>query len=152
MIIVTDQGFKEDDRPAKLEAGTYREITVDDLSQGLDGPPAQTSLVLQPGDNVEAASAFLDRLSNIVVAFPSSADGRGFSMARRLRRLGYDGQLIAQGHVIADQYAHARRCGFDVVAIDEALAQRQPEAQWTSQTARINVTYQNRLQQAAEIA
>tara|TARA_R100000750_G_C2332893_1_gene90868 strand:- start:1036 stop:1236 length:201 start_codon:yes stop_codon:yes gene_type:complete len=47
-----------------------------------------------------------------------------------LRLRGYKGQLRARGHVIADQYAMARRAGFDEVEIDEALAQRQPQDQW----------------------
>jgi|GEM_PF-516560 len=38
--------------------------------------------------------------------------------------------LRAKGHVIADQYAMARRSGFDEIEIDNALAARQPEAQW----------------------
>jgi hypothetical protein len=32
--------------------------------------------------------------------------------------------------VIADQYAMARRSGFDEVEISDDLAARQPEAQW----------------------
>lgn len=74
-----------------------------------------------------------DRLTAIPmirIAFPSSADGRGFSIARRLRLMGYTGTLRAFGHVIADQYAMARRSGFDEVEIDDALAARQPETQW----------------------
>jgi uncharacterized protein (DUF934 family) len=66
----------------------------------------------------------------IRVAFPSSADGRGFTLARLLRLKGYKGRLRAHGHVLADQYAMARRCGFDEIEIDEALAARQPEEQW----------------------
>ena len=64
------------------------------------------------------------------IAFPSFADGRGFTLARLLRLQGYAGRLRASGHVIADQYAMARRAGFDEVEIDEALAARQPEDQW----------------------
>ena len=40
------------------------------------------------------------------------------------------GRLRARGHVIADQYAMARRAGFDEVEIDAELAERQPEDQW----------------------
>ena len=62
--------------------------------------------------------------------FPSAADGRGYSIARQLRLMGYTGRLRARGHVIADQYAMARRSGFDEVEISDALAARQPEADW----------------------
>ncbi|THH38830.1 DUF934 domain-containing protein [Aliishimia ponticola] len=64
------------------------------------------------------------------IAFPSSADGRGFTIARMLRLRGYTGRLRAHGHVIADQYAMARRVGFDEVEVTDEIAQRQPEAQW----------------------
>jgi uncharacterized protein (DUF934 family) len=45
---------------------------------------------------------------------------------------GYVGELRATGPVIADQYAMARRVGFDSVEIPDDLAQRQPQAQWIS--------------------
>ncbi|MBW0157849.1 DUF934 domain-containing protein [Sedimentimonas flavescens] len=64
------------------------------------------------------------------VAFPAFSDGRGFTLGRRLRALGFTGRLRAAGHVIADQYAMARRSGFDEVEISDELAARQPEAQW----------------------
>ncbi|MGI3185549.1 DUF934 domain-containing protein [Nioella aestuarii] len=64
------------------------------------------------------------------IDFPSFADGRGFTLARRLRQMGFTGHLRAKGHVLADQYAMARRSGFDDVEIDRALATRQPEDQW----------------------
>jgi uncharacterized protein (DUF934 family) len=66
----------------------------------------------------------------IRVSFPAFSDGRGFTLARHLRGLGYAGRLRATGHIIADQYAMARRCGFDEVEIADDLAARQPEAQW----------------------
>lgn len=66
----------------------------------------------------------------IAVEFPSTVDGRGFSLARRLRALGYEGKLRATGRLIADQYAMARRVGFDEVEIDADLAKRQPQEQW----------------------
>ena len=50
--------------------------------------------------------------------------------ARQLRLAGYKGRLRAKGHVISDQYAMARRSGFDEVEISDDLATRQPEAEW----------------------
>ncbi|MEP0247052.1 MAG: DUF934 domain-containing protein, partial [Roseobacter sp.] len=75
----------------------------------------------------------------------SSADGRGFTIARALRLRGYTGRLRARGHVLADQYAMARRCGFDEVEIDSALAERQPESQWQFRANWQAHDYQNRL-------
>ena len=103
-VVVTDAGFGPDDGA----------LDWTDL-------PADT--------DPDALGRFLN-LPAIRVPFGSFADGRGFTLAARLRRLGYGGRLRAQGHVLADQYAMARRAGFDEVAIDPALAARQPEGQW----------------------
>ena len=78
----------------------------------------------------EAMSTFLPKLSVIVLPFPAFSDGRGFTLARHLRTNGYTGRLRAAGHVIADQYAMARRSGFDEVEISDDLAARQPARQW----------------------
>lgn len=66
----------------------------------------------------------------IRIDFPSFADGRGFTLAKMLRLSGFKGRLRANGHVIADQYAMARRSGFDEVSISDELAARQPAEQW----------------------
>jgi uncharacterized protein (DUF934 family) len=66
----------------------------------------------------------------IRIDFPSFADGRGFTLAKILRLAGFKGRLRANGHVIADQYAMARRSGFDEVSVSDDLAARQPEPQW----------------------
>ena len=81
-------------------------------------------------DQPEALIPYLADLTLIRVAFPAFSDGRAFTVARRLRVLGYKGHLRALGPVIADQYAMARRVGFDDVEIPDELAARQPEAQW----------------------
>lgn len=104
-VIVRDDGFHADD---------YQGETLD-IAQ--DTAP-------------EALPAGFDGVGMIRVAFPAASDGRGFTLARHLRARGYAGRLRAKGHVIADQYAMARRCGFDEVEISDELAARQPEDQW----------------------
>ncbi|MCY4335122.1 MAG: DUF934 domain-containing protein [Litoreibacter sp.] len=106
-----------------------------------------------PGNSVDLASdadpaGLSNKLSNIAmirVDFPSSADGRGFTIARRLRLMGYKGRLRASGHVLADQYAMARRSGFDEVEIPDDLAARQPEDQWLARADWKSHSYQMRL-------
>ncbi|MFM2355412.1 MAG: hypothetical protein RLZZ528_1148 [Pseudomonadota bacterium] len=78
----------------------------------------------------EALPRDFDGVGLVKVAFPSFSDGRGFTLARLLRLNGYTGRLRAVGHVIADQYAMARRSGFDEVEISDDLAARQPAEQW----------------------
>ena len=109
-------------------------------------PNAVPDMTLEPdavADEVDFAGADL-----IAIRFPTSADGRGNSVAKRLRLLGYRGRLRASGHVLADQYPLALRCGFDEVEIDEALAERMPEAQWTEALGRVRANYQDRLKRA----
>lgn len=114
-VIVTDTGFAADDHNAPFialgEAAGETAILI----------PSNTN----PADLPKALCA-----SIIAVEFPSFADGRGFTLAAQLRRLGFKGRLRAQGHVICEQYAMARRSGFDEVAISDELAVRQPENLW----------------------
>lgn len=101
-VIVTDDGFGRDDWTG----------AVTELDPGAD-----------PRDAAMQAKL-------IRVTFPNFADGRGFTLARLLRIRGYRGRLRAAGHLLADQYAMARRAGFDEVEISQQMAARQPEAQW----------------------
>ena len=77
--------------------------------------------------------------------FPTSHDGRGFTLARLLRLRGYQGRLRAYGALIADQYAMARRSGFDEVEIHDDLAARQPQEQWLFRSNWRDHDYQSRL-------
>jgi uncharacterized protein (DUF934 family) len=92
--------------------------------------------------DTDALVTWLDRLNLISVLFPKAADGRGYSIATRLRRLGYQGELRATGHLIADQYALARSCGFDTVEISAAQAERQPEEHWMEAQRAMSLAYQ----------
>ncbi|MFD0915442.1 DUF934 domain-containing protein [Pseudahrensia aquimaris] len=93
----------------------------------------------------------LARLKAVRIAFPSSADGRGNSIAKRLRAEGYRGPIRAFGHVHADQYPLALRNGFTDVEIEPTLANRQPEALWTDSHSRLNHTYLERLKTGSEV-
>lgn len=128
-VIVTDRGFGPD-------------TLALDWSECPEGARA---LHLPPDADPEALKPHLERLAAIRIAFPAFNDGRGFTLAARLRRMGFAGRLRAQGHVIADQYAMARRAGFDEIEIDEALAARQPEAQWRARADWRAHDYRSRL-------
>ena len=84
-------------------------------------------------------------LQMIRIDFPASADGRGFTIARALRLRGYKGRLRAFGALIADQYAMARRAGFDEVEITNDIAARQPAPQWLARADWQDHNYQLRL-------
>lgn len=123
-VIVTDTGFAPD-----RFTGTWFDLASDVDPRVLDGQ--------------------LQGVTAIRIAFASFADGRGFTLAARLRRMGYAGRLRAQGHVIADQYAMARRAGFDEVEIDATLAARQPQAQWLARANWQGHDYRARLRATA---
>ncbi len=133
-VIVTDSGFAADDWQ-----GGYR--GADCLAA--NGPACGFDLAADA--DVEALRGSLDRIALIRIDFPSFADGRGFTLARLLRGMGYTGRLRAKGHVIADQYAMARRSGFDEVEIDDDLAARQPQDQWRARADWTAHDYQSRL-------
>ncbi|NCQ23265.1 MAG: oxidoreductase [Rhodobacteraceae bacterium CG17_big_fil_post_rev_8_21_14_2_50_63_15] len=116
-VIVTDQGFAPDDWNAPITP----------VAEAVDSVIA---LDLPNDTNPADLTRWLTHVAMIRVDFPTAADGRGFTIARQLRLMGYQGRLRARGHVIADQYAMARRAGFDEVEISDEVAVRQPQDQW----------------------
>ncbi len=135
-VIVTDSGFSSDSWDHAIYA--LQDMPANDCAPHL--------AVHLPSDADPASlSNRLASIALIRVDFPSSADGRGFTIARRLRLMGFEGRLRARGHVIADQYAMARRSGFDEVEIDDELAKRQPEDQWQFRADWTSHDYQSRL-------
>ena len=132
--IVTDTGFADDDWAEGFT--TPDQIPANDPGLGVD---------LASDADPEVLRDVLVDIPLIRVDFPSFADGRGFTIARALRLMGYQGRLRAKGHVIADQYAMARRSGFDEVEIDADLAKRQPEDQWIARANWRQHDYQARL-------
>lgn len=109
---------------------TAETVIVRDDGFAMDDMAGVTPLDISPGEDIQDLAGQLGSVALIRIAFPSFADGRGFTLARRLRAMGYTGRLRATGHVLADQYAMARRAGFDEVEIPTDLAARQGEAQW----------------------
>ncbi len=128
--LITDQGFIADDWTAPFT---------------LLGCANDTA-ALHVTSDVHPRDIPLSHLLQMVrVNFPSFADGRGFTIARQLRLRGYTGRLRAHGHVLADQYAMARRSGFDEVEIPDELAARQPQDQWLARANWQDYDYQSRL-------
>ena len=135
-VIVTDQGFEDDDWGHGFTA-------IDQLAAN-DAAPAVAVDLNSDFDPISLRER-LHGIDLIRVDFPNFADGRGFTIARRLRHMGFQGRLRAKGHVIADQYAMARRSGFDEVEIGDELANRQPEEQWLARADWGAHDYQSRL-------
>ncbi len=69
-------------------------------------------------ERVEDLQDDVAKLPVIAVDFPKFGDGRGYTIAYRLRnRLSYRGELRAIGDVLRDQLFYMRRAGFDAFAI-----------------------------------
>lgn len=136
-VVVTDQGFVPATWP---DSAVPLEAFDADLSGEITGLdlPADTA--------PEALNGRLDGLTHIRITIAGFADGRGFTLARQLRRMGFRGHLRARGPLIADQYTMARRAGFDDVEIPRSLAERQSEAQWQFRADWRAPHYQARLQ------
>ena len=127
--LINDQGFVADDF-----ATPYAPF---DAAEGVE---AGATALDVPSDVQPETIPVDGSVSMIRVAFPSSADGRGFTIARQLRL-----RDLAHGHVIADQYAIARRSGFDEVEIPDELAARQTQDQWLARANWQEHNYQARL-------
>lgn len=135
--LINDTGFVRDDWTYGFCAsGAANDCRALDLPSDTD----PGSIELRPG------------LEMIRVDFPSAADGRGFTIARALRLRGYTGRLRAKGHIIADQYAMARRAGFNEVEVHDDIAARQPAAQWAFRADWQAHDYQARLRGGASAA
>ena len=130
-VIVTDQGFQPDSWTDGFpeEDAAANDTTSLDVASDTD----PNTIALTP------------TLQMIRVDFPSFADGRGFTIARLLRLRGFTGRLRAKGHVLSDQYAMARRAGFDEVEISDELAARQPQDEWEFRANWQAHDYQSRL-------
>ena len=121
-------------------------MTIIVTDTGFEPEHADWSGVSLAGETDPAEIPSLDGVAAVRVVFGAQADGRGFTLARRLRDRGFTGRLRAAGPLIADQYAMARRAGFDEVEISDETAARQPEDQWLFRAATwTRHDYQSRL-------
>lgn len=125
-VVVSARGFEQEDR-------TF--LPFEDLWNGQDLPddslPEGDLAVDFPNDRDPVDLApWLGRLQLVRVRFPAMGDGRGFSIGARLRTMGYTGRLRAAGPLIVDQFAAARRMGFDEVELPEDRAARLPADPW----------------------
>jgi uncharacterized protein (DUF934 family) len=119
-ILVTDSGFAPYQSPASTSLLAIEEASEEQLARLLNGP-------------------------EVHIPFATAADGRGFSYARRLRELGYQGRIFAVGALVCDQYRHARQSGCDGVLISAAQAQKMPENHWLEQARRVTLSYRSQL-------
>lgn len=74
---------------------------------------------LSPSDDLAEVAKHFDQWPLIAIDFPKFTDGRGYSIAWRLRNhYTYEGELRAIGNVLVDQLFFMLRVGFDTLALD----------------------------------
>lgn len=125
------QRLPEGDDPAT--AGGHLMVTPGQLAAHGDQLEKQVTglgVALSADDDLQVVLSWLPSLGAIEITFGQFADGRGFSLARRLRqRYGFSGELRAAGQFIPDQMQYLEQCGFThcVVEADATmLFQGQP--------------------------
>ncbi len=70
-------------------------------------------------DDLEALYAEQANIALIAIEFPIFRDGRGFSIARQLVRVGFTGEIRAVGDVARDRLAYMHSSGFNAFLIPE---------------------------------
>ena len=142
MKLLDRSGYRHDD--FSRDGATLATLApLADLQAALDktgGGPVGVEVANNA--DVERLTPLFERLALIAIAFPAYTDGRGFSLARRLRRAGFKGRLRAVGPLIPDQGPYAFACGFDEIELPEPSVARQSEAQWRAALDAISAPYQ----------
>ncbi|MCE7029157.1 DUF934 domain-containing protein [Jiella avicenniae] len=105
-------------------------------------PGAEFGISVPGSTPIEDVRPHLGGATLVAVEFPAFADGRGFSLAKKIVREGFAGTLRASGPLIADEFADALACGFTEVELPETMANRQPVQQWLAARATMSEHYQ----------
>lgn len=72
-------------------------------------------------DDIAPLEALIASVSYVEVHFLDPNDGRGFTLGRRLRDMGFTGELRATGAYAEDQLQYLYRCGFDSFLLPPAV-------------------------------
>ncbi len=138
--LINKTGFIEDDWQGEI-------LPFDAFWNGQDLPEEEPfGVAIDVATDPFDLQPWFGRVDMIVIPFAGFADGRGFSLARKLRQLGYQGRIRAQGHLLVDQFRAAMRVGIDQLEISDDLAARMPEHQWKA--VPLSDSYQSHLNAA----
>ena len=84
----------------------------------IDAPQVEAVKAIASVDIAQLLN-LITRTDEIQIEFSAFADGRGFSIARILRRAGYGGVIRAVGDVAVDRVAYMQRVGFDAIELKD---------------------------------
>jgi len=126
--IVVEPDWRFHDKGENSDQLVNQIVSVDLFLKNLE---LSTAIEIDVDVDLDDIAPHLSQLELIVIKFEGYADGRGFSIAHRLRHsFGFRGDIWGSGSLISDQYAMALQCGIDAVLVDEKLLQRQPIEHW----------------------
>lgn len=92
---------------------------------------------VQGDQDVLELISLLDRVGVVVIEFPKSRDGRGFSLARLLReRHHYEGDIRAAGPLLPDQFSMLIQCGYTSLISPPSV----PLVRWQEAAAKPNLS------------
>lgn len=93
-------------------------VTIDLTTGGLTDTPRPT-LILDPSSIQAEVISGLAGHTDVAVHFSKATDGRGYSLAARIREAGLCVRLHAVGDLHPDLFYFLRRCGFDVAHLPD---------------------------------
>ncbi|WP_227429506.1 DUF934 domain-containing protein [Psychrobacter sp. I-STPA6b] len=100
-------------------------LDIDDsLAEEVDADGDKSKAKAKPKKRKKDAPPTIDpeslhKIELVVIYVPAFADGRGFSLAKHLRQIGYQGEIRMAGAFGRDQIAYLRRSGVDSFVIAE---------------------------------
>ena len=151
--MLLDRKGRKEDIWAQDGRPSHSLLRWEDVSEGkpLTGENIVLGLDIPNTVRIEALAPWLSHVALVSIRFPSFSDGRGMSLARHIRRQGYQGLLRAQGPLIPDEFYYLTQCGFDEVLLPDSSAQRQTIAHWQQALAVRNGGYQQGYVEASSI-
>jgi uncharacterized protein (DUF934 family) len=113
-----DEGEAQDHGRIILPLASY--LALDEAFRAASA--ARLGVTLKPEESVAELGPFLAHVPLVALPFPAFNDGRSFSKAELLRRLGFEGRIRATGDVLIDQIPLMLRCGFQEFEVSNETA------------------------------
>lgn len=111
--ILTESGLIERDYALHTE-GDLTDRQIPSLQQATEDNLSTESVWLDGDSDFDQLKPKLPELNLIAIHFKAFTDGRGYSLAFRIRNeLDYKGDLLACGDVLLDQLSFMKRVGFN---------------------------------------
>ena len=104
----------------------------------IEGTGTGDAVLTNGEDDLSSLLANANKLSMIAIEFEAFTDGRGFSIARMLRRNGFEGEIRAVGDVAMDRIDFMQRVGFNAFE----LRDDQDAAQALTKLGEVSVHFQ----------